>query len=345
MHDATNPLTVKSVYDSLKAAGYPRPYIERLLPAWWDNGLFKTSAGAFQFALILKQRLGLDVSFAQDGNLTIQAKTPNARFKRRSGTKEGELHVAASLGAALARLAVFCAKYPYLPLSADPIIVGKIVRETSTRSYADFAGLLDMCWKHGIPVLFLQELPRATKRVTGMAVNISGRPAIILGYKNIQHARQLFILAHELGHIVCGHLGENELLIDEDISDVSERLVGAYASKKDEEERQADAFALALLRNGHGSVLKSLGRPDSAAALASSAAKVGKSLGIDPGHLILSYAKENDDWMRANQALGYFSEPISAISLLQEAFLANTSLDLLSEENKEHLKAIQGFAG
>ena len=65
MQDAKTPITVKSTFERLQAAGYPRAYVTKLLPDWWDNSLFKTSAGAFQLALILKQRLGLDVSFGK----------------------------------------------------------------------------------------------------------------------------------------------------------------------------------------------------------------------------------------------------------------------------------------
>jgi hypothetical protein len=343
MHVAMNPLTVTDAFQTLKAAGFPRPYVERLLPEWWDNSLFRTSAGVVQFAALIKQRLGLDVKFEPSGNLTIQTATPNARFKRRKGTLEGELHVAAHLGVALARLAVFSSKHPYSPLPSDPALLGAGVKAESGRNCVDFQGLLDNCWKHGIPVLFLRELPRNTKRMTGMAVNVSGRPAIVLGYNSKQTGKQLFVLAHELAHILCGHLRNNEILIDEELADVSEGLSGAATTKKDEEEKQADAFALALLRNGHAAPLRHLGRIDSATVLASSAYSLGEALGIDPTHLILSYAKDQDDWMRANQALSYIPDESAAIDMIRRAFLANTSKDALTKETWEYVMQLQAF--
>mgnify|MGYP001203049749 FL=1 len=342
MHDATTPITVKSAFESLKAAGYPRPYVERLLPDWWDHSLFKTSAGAFQFALLLKQRLGLVVNFAQDGSLAIDAATPNARFKRRRGTEEGALNIAASLGMALARLSIFSAGAPYSPLPPDPNYIGHLVRQISGTNSVGFEGLLALCWAQGIPVLFLKDLPKTSKRMTGMAVSVQGRPAIVLGFNSPQHARQLFVLAHELAHIVCGHVGENGVLIDEDIAEVTDALAGSDATRKDAEEKEADSFALALLRNGHTNVLKAIGRPDSAAVLASNAVIAGEQLGVDPGHLILSYARENDDWARANQALGYIADPRGAIEVLNQWFMQSTDLGALSDENREHVLAIQG---
>jgi len=343
MHEAMTPVTVKSAFESLKAAGYPRPYVERLLPDWWDHSLFKTSAGAIQFALLLKQRLGLIVNFSQDGSLSIDAATPNARFKRRKDTEEGELNIAASLGVALARLSIFSARMPYDPLPSAPHIIGQLVREISGRNSVGFEGLLSLCWSRGIPVLFLKDMPKTSKRMTGMAVSVQGRPAIILGFNSHQPARQLFVLAHELAHIVCGHVGENGVLIDEDIVEITDALAGSDATKKDAEEKEADSFALTLLRNGHANVLKHIGRTDSAAVLASNAVLIGNQLGVDPGHLILSYAREHDDWARANQALGYIAEPSGAIELLNQWFIQNVDLGVLSDENREHVLTIQGF--
>ncbi|HFL2872208.1 TPA: hypothetical protein ACGWVL_006653, partial [Pseudomonas aeruginosa] len=57
----------------------------------------------------------------------------------------------------------------------------------------------------------------------------------------------------------------------------------------------------------------------------------------------LSYARENDDWARANQALGYIADPRGAIEVLNQWFMQSTDLGALSDENREHVLAIQGF--
>lgn len=346
MHDAKTPITVKSAFESLQAAGYPRAYVTRLLPEWWDNSLLKTSAGAFQFALILKQRLGLDVNFGQDGNLAIDPRAAHANFKHLAGTNAEELNVAASLGIALARLAVFATNVPYIKLPADPAVIYAKIRKMSGRSTVDFEGLLDLCWLHGIPVLFLKEMPRNTKRMTGMAVMVDGRPAILLGFNYAQHSKQLFVLAHELAHIVCGHVQDNDVLVDEDIADVSEGLEGRAQVRRDDQEREADAFSLSLIRNCRMDIIEQMPRlVGSAAVLAAEASRLGREAGVDYGHLILSYAKERDDWMKANQALNFIEQPVSAISLLQDRFMRNAALAAISEESTEHLLSMQGIKG
>ncbi|KTB95722.1 ImmA/IrrE family metallo-endopeptidase [Pseudomonas syringae] len=344
MHDAKTPITVKTAFESLKAAGYPRAYVTKLLPDWWDNSLLKTSAGAFQFALILKQRLGLDVSFGHDGDLAIEPRAARANFKHRAGTDADELNVAASLGIALARVAVFATREAYRALPADPLAIYELVRKSTGKACVDFEGLLDLCWMHGIPVLFLKDMPKNTKRMTGMAVMLDGRPSILLGFNYAAHSKQLFVLAHELAHILCEHVQTNGALVDEDIADVSEGLEGRAQVRRDAQEREADAFALSLIRHGQIDIIRQIPRQASAATLAAAAMKLGLTHGIDLGHLIMSYAKEHDDWIRANQAMGFVPQDIGAIELLRDRFIKNADLSAITEEGADHLFTMQGFA-
>ncbi|MCV4341667.1 ImmA/IrrE family metallo-endopeptidase [Pseudomonas capsici] len=345
MQDAKTPITVKSAYESLQAAGFPKSFVDRMLPEWWDNSLLKTSAGALQFAIILKQRLGLDVFFGQDGQLAINSQAPQANFKHRADTSADELNVSAALGIAMARIAVRAKRNQYVELPTDPSAIHAMARNAYSDATMGFEGLLNICWAHGIPVLFLKYLPKKTKRMAGMAVMVDGAPAILLGYDYAQNAKQLFVLAHELAHIVCGHVGENGALIDEEISQVVVGLEGRAQALRDSQESEADHFALAMIRNGQLDAVDRFSRASSAVALAAQAMALGKATGIDQGHLILSYAKEHDDWMRANQALNFIEQRIDAVSLVREKFLVNVDLDAISEESAEHLLAMQGFQG
>lgn len=345
MQDAKALITVKSAYESLQAAGFPKSFVDRMLPEWWDNSLLKTSAGALQFALILKQRLGLDVLFGQDGQLAINAHAPQASFKHRVDTSADELNVSAALGIALARIAVRATRNSYGELPRDPWAIYAMARDTCGGASMGFEGLLNLCWAHGIPVLFLKDLPKKTKRMAGMAVMVDGRPAILLGYDYTQHAKQLFVLAHELAHIVCGHVEDNGALIDEEITQVVFGLEGRAQSQRDAQENEADDLALMMIRNGNMDVVNQFSRASSAVALAAQAMALGKDAGIDQGHLILSYAKLHDDWMRANQALNFIEQRIDAVALVREKFIANVDLDLISDESAEHLLTMQGFRG
>lgn len=343
MNEKTPVISAKGAYAALGAAGFPSAYVKRSLPDWWDNALLKTSAGALQFATILKQRLGVEVRFAPNGEMLVLSGSQRARFKHRAATHESELHVAATIGLALARLAIFSTKTAYQPLPTTAKSLASDVLSWSGQDTVGFENLLDYCWSRGVPVLFLKELPKTSKRVTGMAVQVDQRPAIVLGLNSPQNARQLFVLAHELAHVCLGHVGDSSVLVDEGLAAVTDSLEGAHAEITDKEERQADAFALTMLRKGQSASLERSGRRLSAAELAVVATSAGRARGIDPGHLLLSYASEHDDWINANVALSYLPNTKTALAVLTEKFLANTDLHRLTEENRDHLLSAQGF--
>lgn len=343
MNNDSPVISAKNAYAALTAAGFPAAYVKRSLPDWWDNALLKTSAGTLQFATILKQRLGVEVRFASNGLMEVSSGTQQARFKCRLTTQESELHVAATVGLALARLAIFCTPAPYQPLPTTAKALSAEVTQWSSTAAIGFETLLDFCWSRGVPVLFLKELPRSSKRVTGMALRIGERPAIVLGLNSNQNARQLFVLAHELAHICLGHVNESGVLVDERLDAITDSLEGAQRAGNDREERQADAFALATLRKGLSAELGSNVIHMSSAELAVSALRAGSERGIDPGHLLLSYASEHDDWLNASLALNYLPDTKTALELLCRRFMANTDLERLTNENKEHLLSAQGF--
>lgn len=336
-------VSVKGAYEALSAAGFPKTYVQRLLPDWWDNALFKTSTGAVEFASIVKQRLGVDVKFDQEGELRVLAFNKPARFKRRANTQEVELQVSATLGIALAKLALHCTARPYAKLPCDPQPLGKHIRDTTGKVAISFQSLVEFCWSVGVPVLFLKNVPKTAKRVTGMAVRIDARPVVVLGFQSQQSARQLFVLAHELAHICLGHVSDTGVLIDEGLLAITDAIDGAPMEKQDQQEKQADRFALQLLRNGASASLRDGSRFTSASELAGAAALEGAARGIDPGHLVLSYAREHEDWLIGNQAQGYFPDSDTAITTLRQNFISHTDLDRLTDGNRDYLLDVQGF--
>ncbi|NIK44415.1 ImmA/IrrE family metallo-endopeptidase [Xanthomonas arboricola] len=343
MNKNTPTVTVKSAYEVLNAAGFPKSFVTRLLPDWWDNALFKTSTGAIEFASILKQRLGLDVGFADSGELQVLTPDLCARYKKRAATMESELQVCSNLGMAMGKLALFCMDRLAQPTPNDPLVLAKMVQAVSDSNAVNFIALLDFCWSQGLPVLFLKNLPRGSKRFTGMALRIDGNPIIVLGYQSNQNAKQLFVLAHELAHVCLGHVDSTGILIDEGMEAITETIEGDGGCQLDLEERQADEFALTLLRNGHLHLPQGEQSPASAAELTNDAVSQGRHLNIDPGHLILSYAREHDDWLLGHQALGYLPNQNSAMELLRERFISNCNVDKLSNNNRAYLLSMQGF--
>lgn len=336
-------VSAKEAYEALSSVGFPKTYVQRLLPDWWDNALFKTSSGAIEFASIVKQRLGVDVQFDQEGELQVLASDRPVRFKRRATTQESELRLSATLSIALAKLALYCTAQPYAGLPADPRLLGSRIRDFTGRPAISFEDLVEFCWSAGVPVLFLKDVPKSAKRVTGMAVRVDSRPAVVLGYQSTQSARQLFVLAHELAHICLGHVTDTGVLIDEGLDAITDSIDGAATERKDREEQQADRFALTFLRNGDDAILHGGARFTSASELASAAALEGRARGIDPGHLVLSYAKDHDDWRIGNLASNYFPDSTTALTVLRSSFTTHAKLDRLTDENRDYLLEVQGF--
>ncbi|WP_191968526.1 ImmA/IrrE family metallo-endopeptidase [Cellvibrio sp. KY-GH-1] len=343
MKEKMTPLSAKQPYESLKKAGYSKVLIGKFLPDWWDDALLKTSAGLFQFANILQNKLGLLVHFETNGELVVSANNPQSRFKHRQDTDSSELTISANFGRALGSIAIHCINHQYIPLPENASQLREKIIATSGKPYVDFPGLVNFCWKSGIPVLQLDFVPLKAKRMAGMVTRIKDRPVIILGYKNDQHAKQLFILSHELGHLQKKHVKENETLIDEDLDSIAEKISGDKKARQDIEEREADEFALEVLRGANKIPYGLLGRPDSPATLAVNAIKLSKSINVDPGHIILSYAYETHEWVIATQAIAFIPKTNDALNIVKSEFLSNVDLTQLSEENQSYLLSMQNI--
>lgn len=338
------PLSAKNTYEALKQSGYTKSLIGKFLPDWWDDALLKTSAGSFQFAAILKQRIGLSVNFEANGELTVVPNNPLSRFKHRVDTTAQELSISANLGRAIGQLALHASAYAYTPPPSDPQELRSQVLAISGKQYVDFPSLLNFCWVSGIPVLFLDNIPKPFKRMAGMVSRIGDRPVIILGYKNQHHARQLFVLSHEIGHLQSGHIQNNETLIDEDLVDITDKIGSGSKDRQDKEEKEADAFGLGIIRGKQSNFLSEFGRISSPASLAARSIQLSQSIGVDPGHMLLSFAYEHNEWATVNQAMNFLPNSNNALEVLQKEFTSNTNLLKLSEENREHLLTMQGIA-
>ncbi|MFX9185041.1 ImmA/IrrE family metallo-endopeptidase, partial [Acinetobacter baumannii] len=84
----------------------------------------------------------------------------------------------------------------------------------------------------------LTRLPKPGKKITGLATFIADRPIIVLCSGRDSPAWLAFHLAHELGHLMCGHVKVGGApLVDVDLSDTDD---GRH-------EREADRYAFQLL--------------------------------------------------------------------------------------------------
>lgn len=189
-----------------------------------------------------------------------------------------------------------------------------------------------MRWSLGIPVVHVNYFPTGVKRPDGFAFRLHGRPVIVLCRNEKQPSWLLFILAHELGHLACGHLPENGTLLDERLQE----------NKPDDEEREANQFALKLL-TGKATMSFSIdGRWPKAQELAQLAKDYGRRNHVDPGHVVLNFAHSMDAnfFPLARSALNHLYSQADAMEAVRTKLAENLDWELLPEDSSEFLMRI-----
>ena len=224
--------------------------------------------------------------------LSLPALT-GVRFKRQRNEVDDRVRAAALVALRAARLVVTAVGGRLAPWSGQR--TARAIRDDILRDspYVDLDSLLHFCWRSGIVVIQLAHVPAGGKRFDGMAASIEGRPVIVLASGRDGPPWLAFHLAHELGHLMLGHVGPgSEALVDTSL----EGEAGSGAR-----EREADRFASEVLAGSAEPRLPDL--KEDAAHLAATAVRSGPRRGIDPGVLVLIYARSNSRWPVAQTAL------------------------------------------
>lgn len=263
----------------VEGAGLAWKSFKKILPEWSDTA-FESMSGIIELKTFLSRNAGL--RFDADGKL-VAKELPAACFKTNRSISAEQVVAARSLSTACARLISRATNTSYSEFSesADDLRQS-ILRLTNESCWITLPRLLDACWSRGIPVLYLPALPVSGRKMDGMVTYAEGRPAIILTKKVPHPDWLLFLLAHEVGHIACGHLPEKEgeAVVDETVD------VGKNETR-DQQEVEANRFATHLLAPAGKEVTIS-GRLPNAAQLADRATAFANENGMPPGYVILN---------------------------------------------------------
>lgn len=264
---------MQALFSRLSSLGISPAFARRTLPAWWDDTIASSEAGIQQAQLYISKAFNLDIRSFDAAQ--IQFRPSQRRFKLSSNVTEESVNLSAHYATGIARIALQAidqqnsiALAP-LDLRSECLTLGKAV---------DLPTLLLWCANANIPVLHVDTLP--SKKMTGLVVRENGKFAIVLSRKGYQ-SEMLFWLAHELGHIACGHLKQDGFFADEKIG----------GNFEDADEKEADAYAVLLL---NGSNTKyTIQRLVRASDLASAAVRSGESAKVDAGHILLNFGHHN----------------------------------------------------
>lgn len=265
-----------------------------MLPDWWQDGLAEVEANRVLAETYISRVLGFRLEELRDPLRPLSSPSSSqVKFKRYKNQVDDSVRASAWLAQRAGAAFLRAAKGGLEPF-AGPLSAREIRDQILERHRAvDLASLLECCWQLGVPVLHLAHVPARAKRFDGMAAWVESRPLIVLASGRDGEPWLTFYLAHELGHVMLGHVsGGHEAWVDGSL---------ASATGTSSHEREADEFACELLSGFRKPVIHDL--KATGPKLAVIAERASSSQGIDPGVFALIYAKSNDRWGVAQEAL------------------------------------------
>jgi IrrE N-terminal-like domain len=284
--------TEASLRRELLNAGFTNRAIDAVWPEWWSSDAEVSLSATAELRYTVARRLGISPRSLFEGPPKFIWGN-EAKFKNLGTTTPTEQLILTSFGIAAGR-ALITAAPP--ALASLPTAAAELRRQILQSSpYVRLGELLVACWGLGIPVAKTNIFPLEQKRMQAMTVRLDGRYAILIGRNSTFPAWIAFILAHELGHIACGHITDSAALLEmDDPLQIAER---------DNEELQADAFALALLTGDEQPEIISDAERYSAQQVAGAVVHAAADKRIDPGVLALCLAYSTGRWAESIGAL------------------------------------------
>jgi len=168
-----------------------------------------------------------------------------------------------------------------------------------------------------------------------MTVKVQGKYAILLGYESEYYARMAYILAHEIGHILLGHLEHSDSLLDIDDTLTAKEL--------DAEEVEADHAAFVLLTGRAEPQVLANTESYKATQLAQAAIKAAGEERIDPGILALFLGHGTGKWAETFGALKIIPPGPQPVGDLINGLAANQfDWQTLSHANRDYLARVIG---
>ncbi len=279
----------------LRNAGYSESAIDAAWPGWWDDDALDSPSAVTELRFAVSRNLGLDPRFFFDSEDSPRfIWRDEVHFKHLRTESDHEKAALSSFGMSIGRICLTCTPGggSVRSITAFDLRNSILVNQPFVR----LVDLLGFCWAVGIPVVHLRVFPLSAKRMAAMTVRIGDRYAILLSKDADYPAWIAFYLAHELGHIALGHLSENTAVVDMEAHD-------GQGSANDNEECDADRFALELLTGHSEPAILPATEKYSAASLARSSVSAARDLKIEPGTLALCFGHATGNWPIVNASL------------------------------------------
>ncbi|MDQ1835230.1 hypothetical protein [Massilia scottii] len=333
-------ITSKTIYDNLKAFGLTRAQVRKLLPEWWSAEAEQFPDGLAELCMLISRRLSLDATALLKGEVRRKGNAVSLAYKHSASATVQSLQGATSIALAVADAVAAAMHGTPVVLPTSPKALAKQARSEGA-GIVSMESLIKTCWKNGIPIVPIPNLPVGIKKMDGAVIKVGDRPVILISKKKSSRAWLAFILAHELGHIGCGHLDDVGSIIDVSLQEQTTFETGVPA---DGHEREADEYALEIFG---GAVIdervSSWSKWMSPVELAVKARTAQGELKVESGHLVLRYAFTTKRWPEAMTALNFLSEDAHPEAVMQQYIAANLALDRIADDLRDMVLQVTGI--
>lgn len=326
------PLSESRLRRELRKAGIANAAINAVWPEWWSAEAGESLSATAELTYTVARRLGLSPRALFDGSPQFLWHD-STKFKNLGATTDKEQAILASFGTAAGRCTLGATRPGVLTI-IDTKTARDLILERD--EFVALPELLTFCWQMGIPVIKLQVFPLQQKRMQAMTVKVDGRYAILLGYESGYYARMAYILAHEIGHILLGHLEHSDSLLD-----IEDPLT---AGELDAEEVAADRAAFILLTGRADPQVLSDTDSYRASQLAKAAMNAADRERIEPGVLALCLGHATGNWPETFGALKIIPPRRQPVGDQINRLAANQfDWQALSVANRDYLSQVIGY--
>ncbi len=329
--------SMKPLYERLKSHGLDRQYVQAaILPDWWEDSLFDDASNRLTAQMSIARFLGIKVQQIADPASAFSPPVQNVRLKRGKNADVSEVTgaITAALHAARITADLMRDRLPFTGNRPALEIRNQLLARPEC-TWPDLPNLVDYCWQHGIAVVHLTRLPKKSKAIAGLATFVGTRPVVVLCSGRDSPAWLAFHLAHELGHIMSGHVKPGDAPL------VDLKLDGANGEAQ---EREADQYAFQVL-TGHPDLQLTGAAGLTGPKLAKAARAFGQQHRIHPGTVALIYGYSAQRLGVAQVALSAMHEDHGARAMLAEAYRQHVPLDDVSDAVQRSLAATTQIFG
>jgi hypothetical protein len=323
---------MKDLYERLKAVGFDRDFLGRcVLPDWWADNLAEVPANRAMAETVIASRLGLDIRRLANPRAALSLPRPkHVALKRCRDSSLEEVAPAVAICQKLAELAARIARD--VPTFGGPRSASEVRQAIlEQHPFVDLNSLLAFSWRHGIVVVHLKVQPEGSKRLDGLATFTGKKPVIVLASRRDGPPWLAFHLAHELGHILLGHVVPGKFAV------VDGNLEAATGD--DKVEKEADAFAVELLTGKSELVFPAiLGM--TAPKLAEAARRFGEKHRISPDVVTLFYGRSAGRMPAAQLALQWLRLSSGGQARVDAVWRGRAALEELSDGAAHFVRAL-----